>query len=466
MNELAQRLFRLVWAAERRLLALTSAPGAPSSRQPHRARTPRYPVVSAGPGDAEFGYGYLDRLRGSEVEAVSATDSGHSRLRVYSHSVPDTPPATHPHAVIAADNLLVDFSRVSQRDDLVHRPGYLRIRGGYSHYQPGALVAAGRPKTLSLDWLPRDHLRDIFGALTVADRLPAADVTIAETCLLVTREQREHTNLFHAHTDWLAAFTAVRLLGLEHERTRLVLLDRCPAGSLDGIFEALFSSAHGAARLEQFAGRRVLFRRAVFVAPGYSSLLWARQFADDAGPPVGLLRDYGRFVRGTFVDEAVTCAPDDPLRVTVLVRRPYGEGRAVLMRQFQSEDALVTAISGVPGVAVRVADPAGRPFADQLDMFAGTEVLVGAHGAGLSHTLAIAEHGALVEIVAEPASSTYRLYPNLAAWSGRLCRRITCPERYGLRGTWLAPDPDEVRAAVAELAPVVRERRPTRPRPS
>lgn len=457
MSALARHVFRLGWSAQRRLAALTDGRGQVATPQP-RARIPRYPAATVQAGDRDFGYGYLDRWRESGVDVVSPSDAGRSRLRVYSHSLADTPAPTHPHALVWAENLVIDFARVATRDELAHRPGYLRARDGYSDYRPGALLAAGRSTGFPLESLPRDHLRDIFGALSVVDRLPEADLSIDEPCLLVTREQREHTNLFHAQTDWLAAFMAVRLLGLEGEQTRLVLLDRCPPGSLDGVFQALFSPAYPVLRVHALERRRVLFRRAAFVAPGYSSPLWARQFVEDAGPAVGLLRDYGRFLCDTFADPVVV-HKGDPVHVTLLVRRPYGEGRSVLMRQFRSEEALVRALSSIAGVAVRVADPAGRAFADQIELFRGTEVLVGAHGAGLAHTLAIEEHGALVEIVAAPADATYRLYPHMAAWSGRLSRRLACRETFGLRGTWLDPDPDAVSALVVELAAAVRARR-------
>ena len=131
-----------------------------------------------------------------------------------------------------------------------------------------------------------------------------------------------------------------------------------------------------------------------------------------------------------------------------------------MLRQFCREEALANALRSIPGLAVEVVDPASLSFSDQMRMAMNAEILIGAHGAGLAHTFAMAEHGALVEIVASPAASTYRLYPNIAGWTGRLFQRIEAPETFGLRGSWLDPDIDRVRECIRDLAQQVEARRP------
>jgi Glycosyltransferase 61 len=450
-----------IWALRRRLARFRIRPRAAGGEPAHFARPAiRLPSPTILAGDASLGYGYLDRWRRSRQDVVTPRTDTDTSLRLFSHNAPDTPRPTHPHVMAEARNLVIDFSRIGTRNEVRHRPGYLRVRGGYSDYREGALLATGRlARDFSPDLFPRDHLRDIFESLVVGEAAPGVDQTIDDPCLFITREPREYENLFHAHTDALAAFCAMRLLGLQGHQTRVVLLDPHPPGALDEAWSLLFSPAQPVARRRGFGAQRVLFRHAVFVPPGYSSVLWARQHEEVAPPPVGLIRDYGRFFGAAFDARPPRRRPEAPVQVTVLLRRPYGRRGPVLLRQFPDEGKLTAALRSIPGVSVEVADPARLSLSDQVHLAAKTEILVGAHGAGLAQAFAMAEHGAIVEIVPPPASATYRLYPNLAAWTDRLFRRIEAPERLTLGGSFLDPDVQEVRECVSDLASRVRQRR-------
>ncbi|MBX7185725.1 MAG: glycosyltransferase family 61 protein [Vicinamibacteria bacterium] len=453
-----RKILEVIWAVRKRLSSAARAPLARTARgEPSPRERPDWGNTIL-EGDAAIGYGYLDRWRRSGRDILSSGPGSASNLRLYSHNAPDTPPATHPHVIVEARDLVIDFGRIGAARELRSRPGYQRVRGGYLDYRKGALVAAATPAAdLGPDLFPRDHLRDLFHSLETVSAPPPADRTIEECCLLVAREPREYENLFHAHTDWLSAFAAVRVLGLEAARKRVVMLDPHRPGSLDEVPACLFSGGEPLWRRRDFGSARVRFRHAVFVPPGYASVLWARQEAHSPGPPVGFLQDYGRFFRAAFCPRPAI-ATDAPLRVTLLVRRPYPGRGPVLLRRFRSDEALAAALRSVPGVTVEVVDPASMSFADQVRLAASTEILVGAHGAGLAHAFAMAEHGAILEIVAA-GTSTYRLYGNLAAWTDRLHARIEAPETVGFGGSWFDPDPSQLRDEVAALAAKVRERR-------
>jgi len=410
-------------------------------------------------GDASIGYGHLDRWRESVRVDVTPIGAGGTSLRLFSHNAPDTPPATHPHVLVEATNLVVDFGRIGTRDELESRPGYLRERGGYLDYLPGALLATGTvSRALAADLFPRDHLRDTFRSLEVSQEATSVDDTIEELCLFVGREPREFTNLFHAHTDWLSAYVTIRLLGVEEAPRRVVLLDPHEPDPLDQVFADLFSPAVAVFRRSEWGAGRIRFRHGAFVPPGYSSILWSRLHADTAVPPVGLLQDYGRFFRSAFCAR-VEVDTDAPVHVTLVVRRPYPGRGPVLLRQFQSEEALAAALRSIPNLAVQTVDLAAMSVADQVRVASQTEILVGAHGAGLAHVFAIAEHGAVVEVVAAPAAATSALYSNLAGWTGRMYTRVEAPERLGLGGSWLDPHPAELGHCVRALAARVRQRR-------
>lgn len=449
-----------VWALRRRLTWRGQQPTPQPEVMPEQAGQARNWTASIEAGDESIGYGYLDRWRKSARPVVTPASVEGTSLRLFSSNAPNTPPATHPHVVVEARNLVIDFGRIGTRDELRSRPGYQRARAGYLDYLPGALSATGTlSRELRPDLFPADHLRDAFASLKACLEVPRVDGTIGELCLFIAREPREYLNLFHAHTDWLSAYLTVRLLGAEEVPRRVVLLDTHQPSVLDRVFSDLFSPPSTVLRRSEWGRERILFSHGVFVPPGYSSVLWAQLDAGTVGPPVGLLQDYGRFFRSAFCTPPEV-ASDAPVRVTLVVRRPYRGRGPVLLRRFRSEEVLTAALQSIPGLAVETADLAALSVADQVRLASQTEILVGAHGAGLAHVFAMAEHGAVVEIVAAPADETYRLYGNLAAWTNRLHARIEAPERLGLGGSWLDPDPAELRDCVRALATRVRQRRP------
>jgi len=57
--------------------------------------------------------------------------------------------------------------------------------------------------------------------------------------LLVTREIREHANVFHMLTDMLNVHISVRTMGWEGRPRQVVLLDNHPPGPFDALWAAV-----------------------------------------------------------------------------------------------------------------------------------------------------------------------------------------------------------------------------------
>ncbi|KAK3898021.1 hypothetical protein C8A05DRAFT_19317 [Staphylotrichum tortipilum] len=87
-------------------------------------------------------------------------------------------------------------------------------------------------------------------------------------------------------------------------------------------------------------------------------------------------------------------------------------------RQLLDHEALLSAVSARhQNVHIHSIDFATLSFADQLRLVHETDVLLGVHGAGLTHTMFMREgRGAVVEI--RPATNDYRGFRNLAVMKG------------------------------------------------
>lgn len=87
-------------------------------------------------------------------------------------------------------------------------------------------------------------------------------------------------------------------------------------------------------------------------------------------------------------------------------------------RQLSDQQSLLAALAAkVPHIEVQAVDLAALPFSEQLGVARETDVLVGVHGAGLTHTMFMREGvGAVVEL--QPPELLHNGFRNLAAMMG------------------------------------------------
>jgi hypothetical protein len=123
------------------------------------------------------------------------------------------------------------------------------------------------------------------------------------TTLFVTRERGEHVNLYHSHTDFLNMFQTMEQLEVDPTQTSVVVLDNHPLGNFDVIFDAAFSKRSPMRRAASLVQRHavVRFAHAVFVPPGYSSMLYSELNGNTACPqPLRSVSTFAPFVLESF----------------------------------------------------------------------------------------------------------------------------------------------------------------------
>ncbi|KIH93207.1 hypothetical protein SPBR_02673 [Sporothrix brasiliensis 5110] len=134
-----------------------------------------------------------------------------------------------------------------------------------------------------------------------------------------------------------------------------------------------------------------------------------------------VLSHYGMDDGPAVVDPPTPHAPA-PVRVTFIDRNDAGTRR--LVDQDQLLEALRVKYNGTAVVAA--VDFAAVPFAEQVRLARETDVLVGVHGAGLTHTMFLREHvTAVVEIQPADMDATFMGFRNLANMRGVTYFRTT-----------------------------------------
>ncbi|KAK9819676.1 hypothetical protein WJX72_000981 [[Myrmecia] bisecta] len=390
--------------------------------------------------------------------------------------------ASAPHVLCDATNLLVDTSKMRLAKCPAQRPNYLCISKSYHRYKLGAFGASCNWPVLNLNDFPKDHLQDIMESLESypADQWPQAGAISDTPVLLVTREFKEHTNVFHTLTDILNVYISLRMLGWLGLKRQVVLLDAHPDGPLDGLWAAVAAGGgldaiaypwHSKntdgrpllARVDALPQQITLFRKAIFVPPGYTSLLYAHLYQDNSCPhATPLFAGFRRFVMEPL--GLYNLRPDvkAPIKILLISRKPY-EGKGKVVRRIGNEDELVDMLAGMAHVSAELVDLASLSLLEQLSTLADADILIGMHGAALAYTLLMPPHAGVIELWAQD-KGIWRCYEHTSAWAGLEYRRWqnTDPTRTRVDAAGsdiTTVDVSAVRLLAEELISAVRQRK-------
>ncbi|KAL0034323.1 hypothetical protein WJX77_009296 [Trebouxia sp. C0004] len=387
--------------------------------------------------DENFGEAWLAQWNDSaKALCQPGSASGSTQLTCRSMDDQHMTQASQPHVLCDAVNLKVDPSHMLAASCLKHRPNYLCNFGTtYNRYLPGAFGMACTSAIKSLKQFPKDHLQDIMDSMARISPETAAQVQSREALpsLLVTREVTEHVNVFHTLTDLLNVYISLRMLGLENQSRQVIMMDRHMAGPLDGLWPAVAAGAGFAAldtSLERLSSggagtvrqlhtlNKTMLQQAIFVPPGYTSLLYAHGHEDNSCPyNTALFKGFREWFLGTLsLPSQGPSRAGQPVRVVLISRKPYGKKKRVA-RQIHNEQELFAMVEQVQGVQARLIDLAHISLAEQIQLVSsGTDILIGMHGAALAWSLMMPPGTALLELWPQP--NMWRLYEHTAQWAG------------------------------------------------
>lgn len=246
----------------------------------------------------------------------------------------------------------------------------------------------------------------------------------------------EYANLFHTVTDWYSAYVASRVTGLPN-RPHLVFVDGHCMAPLEETWNAVFSSLRYA---KNFSGP-VCFRHAILSPLGYETALFKGltenigchgasahdlwQKPDDQ--KTARLSEFGEMIRAAFgfpVDRHIR-KPVSVQNVLFVRREDYlahprhgGRVQSRLSNEEEVFDALKTWVSSHLECKVNLVNGifAHMPMKEQVRAIQDASVIIGAHGAGLTHIVSATPKTVILEII----SSEYRRlhFQLIAQWKG------------------------------------------------
>ena len=405
-------------------------------------------------------------------EMCSSRSDGGGRLVCYSMNIPSMPVKTPPHSFCVSNRTFVDFALMSKADAPKHRAHY--FMGTREHFRMGKGTFKAHCKMTEqydLALISADHQRDIIDAFDgEQNSAPPAVTASAKTLLVVVREGNEHSNLFHTMTDLLNAFTALSAHAIDIRTVQLLLLDAHPKSPFDTLWQSVYSPNHPVLRPDALIASdantspsKLYAETVLYVAPGYSSPLYIHLTEDDqCKAQVDIILDFAQFILNayeivwqhftpatstdykivqTFTTasdvarlEAAGLSRDRIVHIVLISRRPYTAfvDHKKIHRRILNEETLLDFIKTTPAPNARtssasaslfyansrvtIIDFAQLNFSAQLSVLSSADILIGMHGAALSHAFFLPPWSALIEL--HPINQNWHCFEHMTEWRG------------------------------------------------
>ncbi|KAK9734899.1 hypothetical protein RND81_04G170400 [Saponaria officinalis] len=347
--------------------------------------------------------------------------------------------------------------RLDEEELPVFEPGAFRLlrrNGGDDKYPKRAVSEAFLDKNVPQGQVSQHTMRELFLNMElVGDHQFNCNEWIEEPTLLVTRF--EYANVFHTYTDWYSSYVSSRVTGLP-ARPSVVFLDGHARTQLEETWEALFSSIRFA---KNFTGP-VCFRHAVFVPLGYETA-WFKglsEHIDCQGASAqdlwlnpddrktARLSEFGEMIKAAFdlpVERPKSLKSPPEYNVLFVRREDYlahprhgGKVESRLSNEQEVFDSLKIWASNHTDCQVNLINGlfAHMSMREQIRAIEDANVIIGAHGAGLTHVVSASPKTVILEIISSQFQRPH--FQLISEWKGLDYHAINLPAS--------SADPDEV----------------------
>ncbi|KAG2392545.1 hypothetical protein C9374_011270 [Naegleria lovaniensis] len=364
-------------------------------------------------------------------------------------------------------NVMFDFSKLKTMTSDCQQVWNMDGCKRYYEFNEGAMLGMCKKESFfntDHKW-PTGHFqqvnRPIFNGFSEAkSSLKKFDEIVENPVLMVARDGAFNT--YHSMEDFVNAFLVLETLKLNPSRDQLDLLiiDQEVDGPYAPMWSRAFSNDKTKLRMVKdwvSQGKKILFKRAIVNLPGVSSpIVKDIGTRNPCGPMVDLFVNFGRHILKSFdfivpprTEEQVMQLPalsdnvkptDTTLTVNVtIIDRKYHHERKDVSRGIYNMKEIVNSIQELSGmkisgitfkVNVVAVDFAQLTFEKQLEMSYNTQILIGVHGAGLTHLLFQAGGANILEgpKTKEQSPLVFRLRPQWVCGGGSV---IEIPPLFG-----------------------------------
>lgn len=255
-----------------------------------------------------------------------------------------------------------------------------------------------------------NHLSEWLYSMSTHNQNSKPIDVVSEFTIAVTRY--EYANLYHTMTDWYNAFLLMQFFNRTAYETNILIVDAHPFGALDHVWTQLFNST---VRLSALS-RRTQFRHLVWGILGYNSPMTT--YISSNPPLYDEFRNH--FLSSFRIDESrrLNCK-----RPTILFiwRRDYvahpRNPAGTVSRKISNEAQLLSYVQrNNKDAAVHGFQLDQYNMTQQLRFVVATDILIGMHGAGMTHVLFLPKWAAVIELVPSYWSASSEHFQAIALW--------------------------------------------------
>ncbi|XP_045210370.2 uncharacterized protein LOC123561823 [Mercenaria mercenaria] len=220
-------------------------------------------------------------------------------------------------------------------------------------------------------------------------------------------------NLFNSMCDWYNLFLVCTLLNLDPKQVTILFMDDRPPSLLEDLWFILF----GKIARYQFMPRENVYKTLVWNIFGYDSPLNTQTL-----PTLPYLTEFRDFMFNSYDIRPVENLNCKRLNIIIIYRRDFishpERTNALVYRKFYNNSELLAEVRiAFRGHHVRGMFLEYFSMKEQLKVMTETDILVGMHGAGMTHILFLPPHAGFFEIFPKYVDFHDR-YKALARWKG------------------------------------------------
>lgn len=221
----------------------------------------------------------------------------------------------------------------------------------------------------------------------------------------------EYANLFHQITDIYNVYVVTKLLKLDPSHVNILFFGRHNTGHIDKCWDTLFGDVE---RIEEF-NQPVLYKDLIWAVLGYNSPI--NYFSLLSLPFVDEFSDFV-VKQHNSIKKKLNC---DSISVLFIWREDYiahpNNPSGLISRKIKNSQNILQAVENAfPGYNVGGIQLDQYQMADQIKWISQTDILVGMHGAGMTHTLFLPAHAGVLELYPNYWPKTNRHFNAMAKW--------------------------------------------------
>ena len=262
---------------------------------------------------------------------------------------------------------------------------------------------------------PKDHLLGWNPSLVCYDQDTQPSTGLVVTDFTLAIQRYEYVNLYHTMCDYYNAFVLMLLFGVRPSKFNILFVDTHPVGNLDPVWGTLFGKVFRAGQLDS----PVMFHTLSWGMLGYFSPL-----NEHNRQSVPYLEEFRRFFleqHNVSTNHTVDCGH---LNVVFIWRHNYvahpRNQKGSVVRKFANEAEMLTVARQTLGAHANVTGYQldKLPMKAQLELIAKCDILIGMHGAGLSHILFLPKTSAALELKPVYSNPALGHFQAQAKWRG------------------------------------------------